>query len=124
MRGAGGGAPPCRGGALSSAPPWRRWGRSGPRTEWRPARGHRVHQAAGAARRLGTRERGHRVHRGGAGLVRPSHRMAAGGRGGQAAGEWGTEVTEYTGGGAGLREWFSDGGSEALAKAQSRQSEK
>ncbi len=121
VRGVGGGAPPCRGGALSLAPPWRRWGWSGPRTEWRPARGERGHRVHQAARRPRTRERGHRVHRGVVGLFRPSHRMAAGaagegrpargGRRGAARGHrvhqgegvrpggrrGGTEVTEYTG---------------------------
>jgi hypothetical protein len=54
-------------------------------------------QVAGAARRPGTRERGHRVHRGGAGLVRPSHRMAAGAARRPGTGERGHRVHQAAG---------------------------
>ncbi len=87
-------------------------------------RGHRVHQAARWPGRPGGRGLGRGVTEyTGVVLgwsVRPSHRMAAG-----AARRPGREVTEYTGGdAAGLREWSSDGGGEALTKTQSPQSEK
>jgi hypothetical protein len=102
----------------------------------RPARGGQRSQSTpggrGAARRTARGDRGHRIHGGCTWLVRPSHRMAAG-----VAGEGRPEVTEYTRGrgrwdrghrvhrrSAGLRDWSSDGGSEALTKIQPPQSEK